>query len=194
VDNNAEFDRDLPRDAVRPFLCDGSPFGCKVFVVGVNPGTDIPLWPYWSVERGCDKKGWLQAYLAKHNRLRPTRKRLERLYETLAPVRALETNVFNQFSRRETDLGTEQRSTEVFDVLSEFLLPRLEPHVVFVHGGSAIRHLERLTSTKIIRGEFIRVCYKGVAFEVRARDHLSYQCSMKEVEELGRELRDRCLR
>src|SRR4051794_23235654 len=82
----------------RPFLCDGSPVGCKVAEVGINPGTDTPFWPYWSVEGGCDKRGWLDDYMRRHGRLKSTRDRLEVLCRALAPVRCLELNLYHHYS------------------------------------------------------------------------------------------------
>jgi hypothetical protein len=46
----------------RPFLCTGSPIGCDVAKVGINPATDTPFWPNWNVRLGCDKQGWLHDY------------------------------------------------------------------------------------------------------------------------------------
>jgi hypothetical protein len=186
------FDKDLRAmagtRAMRPFLCDGSPLGCPVFLVGVNPATDIPLWPYWSVGQGCDKQGWLQAYLQQNGRLRPTRARIERLLRALTPVRALETNIFQHHSPREADLAVEHRTTEVFD----FLLERLAPRVVFVYGRSAVAHLQRLTGARIAQGAFASVRYRGVAFEVLAGHHLAYQWSYAAIDQLGRVLQARC--
>jgi len=173
--------------AVRPFLCDGSPFGCEVFLVGINPGTDIPLWPYWSHEGGCDKAAWLQAYLERHGRFRPTRARIERICTAMGPVRALETNVFHARSRREAGLAKNERTTEVFD----FLLDELKPRVLFVHGRSGIEHLQRRTGALLAPGTSTRVRYQGIIFDVIARHHLSYQCSYAEADQIGCALRDR---
>jgi hypothetical protein len=186
------FERELRAVAgdvgVRPFLCDGSPLSCEIFLVGINPGTDIPLWDYWSVESGCNKQGWLQAYLQKHGRWRPTRKRIELLCTALAPVRALETNVFHHRSRREADLAVEQRTTAVFD----FLVKRLKPRVIFVHGRSARMHLQNLTGTLIGRGAFTAVDHQAMTFDVFAGHHLSLW-SYPDVEQLGRVLQARCM-
>ncbi len=174
----------------RPFLCQGSPFGCTVFLVGINPATDTPFWPYWSLDRGCDKDGWLQAYRDKHGRLRPTRERIERLCNAMSPTRALEANVFHLPSDREADLTEDRRSTVVFD----YLLRALQPRVMFVHGRSAIEHLERLTHNTFKRGEFTPAQYLGLRFDVIAGHHLSYQWSYAAVEQLGLRLRERCAR
>ncbi len=96
--------REIAGDAVRPFLCTGSPLECEVFLVGINPATDIPLWAYWSNETGCDKKGWLEAYVRKHGGFRPTRKRIESVLNGLSPVKPLETNILQHRSRREAEL------------------------------------------------------------------------------------------
>jgi hypothetical protein len=106
----------------------------------------------------------------------------------LDPVRALETNVFHRRSWREADLAKEDRTTEVFD----FLLTRLVPRVVFVHGRSAVKHLQRLTGAQIECGVFNPVRYQGVAFDLYAGHHLSYHWSYAKVQQLGRELRSRC--
>jgi len=141
-----EFDRRLraiaPEGQVpRPFLCRGSPLGCDVFLVGINPGTDTPLWHHWSLEKGCDKDGWLADYLGRHGRLKPTRARIERICESAGRDRVLETNVFHVPSARERQLPKADRRTGVFD----FLLETLRPRVMFVHGRSAVA-VKRLSS------------------------------------------------
>lgn len=42
---------------LRPFVCDGSPLACKVFVVGLNPASEMDgnFWDYWDSSRGSDK-------------------------------------------------------------------------------------------------------------------------------------------
>ena len=64
--NLQEFDKRLremtPKDA-RPFLCEGSPLDCEVFLVGLNPRTTTPFWLYWDVSYGCKKQEWRKAYL-----------------------------------------------------------------------------------------------------------------------------------
>ena len=186
------FDQDLRavagQGAVRPFLCDGSPLTCPVFLVGINPATNNPLWPYWSTERGCDKQGWLRAYLQQKGALGKTRNRIERLVNALAPVRAIETNVFAHHSPSEVSLADEHRTTEVLD----FLLERLAPRLVFAHGVSAIRHMQRLTGTRVELGAFVNVSYRGVAFETFGGKHLRFW-SNTAIDDLGRIFQSRCV-
>lgn len=74
----------------RPFMCDGSPIGCEVVQVGINPSTITPFWPYWNPVTGCDKPGWLAEYIRLRGRLMPTRDRIETLHGALRPLRCLE--------------------------------------------------------------------------------------------------------
>jgi hypothetical protein len=185
------FDRKLraaSASAGRPFLCEGSPFGCEIFLVGINPGTDTPFWPFWSVANGCDKPSWLKTYLDRHGRLGPTRERIERLFKAARPTRVLETNIFHRASKREAALPRTHQTTTVFD----FLLKTLHPRVMFVHGGSAIKHLERLTNCSLPLSEFTTVQYQGYKFDVIAGHHLAYQWSYLAVNQLGYALKERC--
>jgi hypothetical protein len=189
----AEFDRRLQslcgdREEARPFLCNGFPFGCEIFLVGINPGTSTRFWPHWSVENGCDKKAWLKSYLVDHGKYGPTRTRIERLFEAASPARILETNVFHLPSKREGALVKSDQSTIVFD----FLLRELSPRVIFVHGQSAVEHLERIVNIGLPRGQFTRAVYAGRDLSIFPGHHLSYQWSFSAVDALGRELRDRC--
>jgi hypothetical protein len=57
---------------LRPFVCDGSPLDCEVFIVGFNPATPMSLgfWEFWRRGRGFDKVSWLDAYI-KDRQTRP---------------------------------------------------------------------------------------------------------------------------
>lgn len=174
--------------APRPFLCEGSPFDSDVFLVGINPAAATPLWPHWSPERGCDRAAWLDAYREDHPREGPTRKRLELLQSVIGPERVLETNVFHHRSRREADLASAQKQTTVF----ELLLETLKPRVVFVHGKSAVTHVERMTGAKTKHRDFVSASWRGATFELITGHHLAYQWSYQDVETLGRRIKERC--
>ncbi len=173
----------------RPFLCEGSPIGAQVFLVGINPGTDTPFWPHWQLPFGCDKEGWLAEYRGRHARLKPTRDRVEILFRALCPVRCLETNIFSRYSPDERSLPVADRDTRVFD----FLLYALRPRVVFVHGASAIRHLEIRFGTVLPKGQFTPVECHGRQVDVIAGSHLSRGWSRNRVQSLGDNIRQRCL-
>lgn len=50
--------------SLRPFVCEGSPLKCRIFIVGHNPATpsDRDLWSDWG-PHGFDKAKWMRAYL-----------------------------------------------------------------------------------------------------------------------------------
>ena len=171
-----EIDREIRRltgEGVlsRPFVCRGSPIGCEVAEIGINPGTDTPFWPYWSVTRGFDKAGWLADYLKRNGRLKPTRDRIEVLCHELAPLRCLELNLFHHYSKNEGSLSNDHRNTALFD----FMLRSAKPRVLLVHGNKPIDHLERLLEVALEKGAFTSASYEGSAFDIFvAERHFAY--------------------
>jgi len=174
----------------RPFLCEGSPFGCEVFLVGINPGTPTPFWPYWRLPYGCYKQEWLRDYMSRPGN-KPTRNNTERIIRAAAPVRCLDTNVYCRYSPREASLPAEHEDTRVFD----YLLRTLTPKVLFVHGESAIEHVRQLAGNMPLpHGQFTRVNLFGMPVDVITGPHLSYPSARwpERVDALGRALRERC--
>lgn len=171
----------------RPFLCEGSPFNCDVFLVGINPATSTSFWDYWSTQEGCDKSGWINKYLENHNgKLNPTRKRIELFFKHATPLRVLETNIFPFPSGRENDLDPIYRDTALFD----YLVDTIQPKLILAHGASVIKHLSKLYGKNLVKGEFVKVNHGGQPIEVRVENHFSYQWSFKAIEELAIEVRE----
>jgi hypothetical protein len=139
---------------LRPFVCDGSPLDCTVFIVGVNATTNLDFWAYWVRHAGYDKSSWEQAYYqersAKGKRgLSNTRTMLGWVLENLPGVRVLETNVYAKASAQAADLAECDRDTSVF----RFLLHTIQPKVILVHGDEAqhaIRPLLGLDQTATV--------------------------------------------
>lgn len=172
----------------RPFLCEGLPSSCPIFLVGINPGKSSGFWPHWDAIKGCDKQNWMKNYLIEHRRLSPTRARIEILFKAVEPLRCLETNIFPFPSPRESDLDTSLRDPRVFN----FLLETIGPKIVFVHGKTAIEHLAKLTKADLPKDQFTTVTYRGNTFDIFAGNHLSYHWSFSKVNDLGEILKDRC--
>lgn len=157
--------------------------------MGINPGTDTPFWPYWRLPHGCHKDEWIQDYLRRHSRFKPTRARIERLLQSIAPVKSLEANVFCQYSPEESSLRAEARDTRVFDYLFEVLRPR----VMFIHGASGIAHMEQVFKTALPQGQFRTVTHNGCEVDVITGPHLSRGWSYERVDALGQEIREQCI-
>ena len=144
---------------LRPFVCDGSPLVCKVFVVGLNPASEMDgnFWDYWDSSRGFDKARWFEAY-KKSRRERPlksgkkrrnevsnTRRVIEWIVVGLMPNKVLETNIYAKASEKYADLAERHRLTAPFD----FLVERIKPAVIVAHGNDAISHLARLNTDAV---------------------------------------------
>jgi hypothetical protein len=130
---------------LRPFVCDGSPLDCNVFVVGVNATTNLDFWTFWTPNAGYDKLRWEQAYrqerIAEGKReLSNTRTMLGWILENLPGVKVLETNVYAKASPQATDLGKHERETSTF----HFLLCTIQPKVILVHGDEAQQAIKPL--------------------------------------------------
>lgn len=179
----------LPGEASRPFLCDGSPLDCSVAIIGINPATTTPFWPYWRSGIGFEKQRWLSAYhAAQGNKRNQTRPRIELLVSQLQPLRCLELNLWPYSSRSEAVLAPHLRNTEVFN----YLLSLVQPKLLFVFGNTPIKALATaLGIASLPKNQFTSCVYQGNTLQVFATSHLSRGWSMQRVTELGQQLKAR---
>ncbi len=181
----------------RPFLCEGSPIGAEVFLVGINPGTSTPFWPYWRLPYGCYKNEWIQAYLKSHKRFKITRARIERLVAVLDQVKYLETNVYFRYTPDADSLPKDLRDIAVF----RYLFQTLKPTVMFVHGDTSITCIEYIIGRRLARGQFTSVSYRDIEVDVLTGPHFRCNSStnpekgwIKErVDAIGRDIQQRCI-
>jgi len=157
-DKLAAFEHDLrilmaERTDLRPFVCNGSPLACRVFIVGFNAATKMSgeFWDHWRPGWGFCKESWLTAYEEDRRtraqtagkrflQLSPTRRGINRVLEEFEPIHCLETNIYSIATPRARDLKLDQRNTEVF----KFLLKAIRPRVVVAHGRKAVEAAEEL--------------------------------------------------
>jgi hypothetical protein len=148
---------------LRPFVCDGSPLECDVFIVGLNPATKMSedFWHFWRAGHGFDKKVWFEAYKkdrqlrplkpgkARRNAISNSRRVIDWIIDDASPAKCLETNIYSAPTEQAVDLVSEQRITRPFD----YLLTKIRPRVIVVHGEDATRHVEgkSLSGVRIIR-------------------------------------------
>lgn len=146
---------------LRPFVCDGSPLECDIFLVGFNPATTMAgdFWDHWETGIGFDKAAWFQAYLAdrKARPLRPgrksrpavsnTRRCLGWIEEGASGSSILETNIFARATATKADLAIEDRHSEPF----RFLVETIKPKVIVAHGIDAhIAIANLVTAAKVL--------------------------------------------
>ena len=171
---------------LRPFVCEGSPLNCKVFIVGFNPATEMSadFWSFWRTGYGFDKSTWSSEYL-KERQSRPlkpgktrrpavsnTRRVIDWILQEASPVSCLETNIYAAPSEQAADLASANRLTAPFD----FLLDTISPNMVIVHGKDAAAHLRN----------------RGIAAQLMDVSHFSRGWSQAGARALGRQIRHMC--
>ena len=139
---------------LRPFVCDGSPLACEVFIVGFTPATTMSsdFWQFWETGEGFNKAAWFEAY-KQERQTRPlepgktrrdpvgdSRRVIDWVLESVAPIHCLETSICSAPAQSATDLPLAARVTAPF----EFLLAKIKPQVIVAHGEDAVRHLKNM--------------------------------------------------
>lgn len=139
---------------LRPFICDGSPLECEVFIVGFNPATSmsVDFWQFWRRCEGFDKESWFEAYKkdrqvrplkpgkTRRNSVSPSRRVMDWVLEGATPYKCLETNIYSTSTEQAVDLASERRITAPFD----FLLASIKPRLIVAHGVDAVEHLRKM--------------------------------------------------
>ena len=176
---------------VRPFVCEGSPLACRVFLVGANPATSLGLdfWRFWQSGYGFRKAEWLRAYTeTRHQRGKkgysPTRRILERVISAAAPVHCLETNIYAGATPALRDLSTKERETDSFD----FLLRSVRPVAVVAHGSDAARHVQTLFGVELPTERTVPAPSPWGEVHLLAVPHFSRGWSYVKADQLGRDL------
>lgn len=123
---------------LRPFVCEGSPLECDVFIVGYNPATSMEgdWWQYWKEGYGFQKGAWFNDYQSQRGGISKTRGKIEDIVATLPGVRILEANIDARPSAKKSEYP--KPVTRPFD----FLLDACRPKVVIAHGTDAVGHLQ----------------------------------------------------
>ena len=171
----------------RPFLCSGSPFGCRVALVGINPATTTSFWDHWSPRTGVDKISWLAAHRANaRSATNQTRPRIEILAKALAPVRCIELNLFPYPTSSERHLATEDRDRRVFDCMLE----AVQPDFLFAFGKSPALELATFLNETPFEKGIIRECrHNSRPVHVLVESHLSRGWSYERVRELAHRIK-----
>ncbi len=161
----------------RPFVCDGSPFEYRVFIVGTNAATGMSdFWQFWDDRSGFDKERWCESYLderakallnhgkKKRQKVSSTRRVLSWIAEGAASIRILETNIYSTPTSQLSEL--EGRLREV--IVLKFLLAEIRPRLVITHGKDAELHFARHQPSCTLRAypHFARKWSKVQALEL----------------------------
>lgn len=145
---------------LRPFVCEGSPLDCEVFIVGFNPATEssVDFWHFWRPGVGFDKAAWYANYLEermlrppepgkiRRNRVSNTRRVMEWIIEEVRPQKCLETNIHSVPTTTASGLTAACRSTDPFD----YLVRRISPRLIIAHGDKAQEHMTKFGQAHVI--------------------------------------------
>lgn len=169
-------------ERLRPFVCDGSPLDCRVFIVGANPATTLKhgFWHYWSDQGGFNKGAFTQDYLALR-RSRGARPRIQAIVSQFPPGWCLETNICSKPTKRAADLSSRDHRTEII----RFLLEAIRPRLVFVHSNEPIRFFQTMTGCGGILETPTRVTWAGHHFLLCGRPGPLWTMRIKDAESLG---------
>jgi len=182
-------------DKPRPFVCDGNPIECKVFIVGINAATKMKndFWMFWSDNYGFKKKEWLEAYIierslekmkpgkTRRNKLSNTRRVIECLVKTISPIKTIETNLFVKPTKTSKELNFEERESLIF----EYLVQTIKPKVIFIHGNEVKEYLEKLYKIKIIKDNVNIIELLGIKTIIISMNHLSRGWSKQKTIDTG---------
>ena len=170
------------RSDVRPFVCEGSPMSCDVFLVGFNPARSgtASFWSYWLSGYGFNKTRWLAHYKARR-KPSPTRERIERVVAGLRPFKCLETNIYAVPTRKATALASTDRINEPL----KFLIATLKPTVILVHGKYATILLQLLMRIPSLpKDRFVKASTSLGSTWICSMSHLS-RVSYRDASQLG---------
>lgn len=184
----------------RPFVCDGNPLSCEVFIVGFNAATemDASFWGFWNKKEGFDKSKWFDQYVqermdkplkpgkTRRNKVSSTRQRIGWISEAARPAKCLETNLYTRATPEAKDLNVNDMDSSIF----EFLLAEIKPKVIFSHGKDARQHLQLLTGMVIPENQVVEVLLFGEKTKIFSTSHLSRGWSRLKSIELGAKLNE----
>lgn len=127
----------------RPFVCKGLPSGCKIFIVGLNPATNMKqnFWSFWPGD-SFEKDEWQGAYEKARKRQgktkkSSTRKNLNQITDAF-PGECLETNLYWTPTDSEEELKHLIRKRTVTIKPFFALLRMVGPRIVVGHGRQVI--------------------------------------------------------
>ena len=132
----------------RPFVCDGSPLSCSVFLVGFNPATRLEssFWSFWSDSLGFDRSRFINEY-EQTRKVEGVRQRLNAMVGRFPVGSVLETNICSEPTKKAADLKRKDRRTDVF----RFLLQSIRLRLVFLHSNEPINYFRTLLDNPAVK-------------------------------------------
>ena len=184
---NAELGKRLVDPDSLPFVCEGSPLKCSVFLVGTI-GARRPAKPFirfWDPSYGFRKEYFLQDLQQSYGKLTRTRQRIEAIAKIVGDQDTLDTNLYLRPPPGSKNLTAKDKVPDVF----EWLLYTIKPQVVFAYGRQAkdfFRGQGLVFSENSLTPQ--EADLNGLRFKFLSWTHLVYQTSNAQIIEIGRAL------
>lgn len=181
-----KIEKSLPGRTSWPFVCDGSPLTCRIFIVGTNPARQVErqFWDFFRNDsRGFRKEEFIQELEKLDGGLTRTRKYIEIVVDAAGRRDTLETNIYSYATRRASELTEEQKRTDIF----KYLMRKIKPEIVLAHGGPAKNFFSECGIT-LVEDRLRQVEWDGLRINLLPRKHLSYHTSYEEARKIGRKL------
>ena len=173
----------LGNPSQRPFVCEGNPLECEIFIVGFNPATEMTrlFLDDWDDYYGFNKSKWLKHYIderasipldptkKKRNKISNSRSRIEWITETVSGTKCLETNLYSKATKTAKSLKPLDRDIEIF----KFLFNSIKPKVLFLHGIEVRQEIEKIFSFKLPENIFSKCEIFEHKLTIIPKKHLS---------------------
>lgn len=197
---NKLFDKLKIYNNPRPFVCDGNPLECNIFIVGINPATkmEINFEDFWN-EDGFDKQKWIEVYkyeranaplkVGKKKRLlvSPTRKNIDHIIKHITSGKVLETNLYIKQTKEAHELKKKDKKTDIF----ELLINEIKPKIVVLHGKSVKYFFRMKYDDSISEDNFAEIKINNISTLAYATKHLSRGWSFEKLEELAKKINEK---
>jgi hypothetical protein len=182
----SKLEAQLTGPCLRPFVFDGSPLRCRIFIVGTNSArlVEKPFSSFWDASYGFKKKEFIRELEQKPPGLTRTRKAIEIVAKAAGQNVTLDTNLYMPSTAREKDLKKEDKKTDVL----EFLLREIKPQLVLTNGNKAIKFFRRRCAVFVEnRVTPQTVTLNEVKFQLLCSRHLS-RISFADANNIGQAL------
>ena len=179
----------MPSPEARPFTCTGSPLECRIFIVGLNPATQLerPFFSrYWDDSRRFDREAFESDYLSVRTK-RGVRPRIEALVKGTSPVPCLETDLYATPSKKASYLKSSDKNTDII----EHLLKVIRPRGILVYTKEPIEFFQTLAGSSEICGDkpSLAKIYGQPTF-IRGLPGPLWQREIADMESIGARMKD----
>ncbi len=182
----------LDHTPVRPFICSGSPFNCKIMMVGYNPAREVNLSVFdhdiWDDQMGFHRDNFAEHYdIASYNGdMQWNRNHIfqQNLIDQLCNYAVIETYLYSAITPKKALLESELKHTMIFD----WLYGVIKPTLMISQNIEVIKYFERQANQLLTRNTFNTIEYLGRHCIMLPISHLSKKWGKTEVAALKNDI------